>query len=93
MANLFDYLKWRGDIQMEIDGFNAVDNLIFSELVYVDLEDAVPEAWEPASPSQKRQRATKPARMRSKRRPFRSTNRKRFRCSSKPQGQGASGMC
>lgn len=46
MANLFDYLKWRGDIQMEIDGFNAVDNLIFSELVYVDLEDAVPEAWE-----------------------------------------------
>lgn len=46
MANLFDYLKWRGDIPITADGFNAVDNLIFSELVYVDLEDAVPEDWE-----------------------------------------------
>ncbi|WP_295363299.1 Mbeg1-like protein [uncultured Pseudoramibacter sp.] len=47
MGNVFDYLKWRGDIPMEVDGFNAVDNLIFSELVYVDLEKAVPESWDP----------------------------------------------
>lgn len=46
MANLFEYLKWRGDVPFEYDGFNAVDSLIFSELVYIDLDDVVAADWD-----------------------------------------------
>jgi hypothetical protein len=46
MANLFEYIKWRGDVPMAFDGFNAVDNLIFTELVYIDFDDIVPEDWD-----------------------------------------------
>ena len=38
MANLFDYLKWRGDLSFEVDKFNEVDNLILAELSYVDMK-------------------------------------------------------
>lgn len=43
MANMMDYLLWRGDLTFEEAGFNEVDNLIFSELVYVDFRGIVPE--------------------------------------------------
>ena len=43
MANMFDYLDWRGDIPMFVDGFNEVDNLILSEIAYVDFEGVLPE--------------------------------------------------
>lgn len=35
MANIFDYLKWRGDLAFSQDPPNAVDALIFSGLSYV----------------------------------------------------------
>ena len=38
MDNVFDYLDWRGDIPLSFDPFNEVDNLIFSQLAYVDFE-------------------------------------------------------
>ena len=42
MANISDYLDWRGDIDFATDPFNEVDNLILSELAYVDFDDIVP---------------------------------------------------
>lgn len=42
MANMTDYLMWRGDLLFEEAGFNEVDNLIFSELIYVDFAGIVP---------------------------------------------------
>lgn len=35
MANIYDYLKWRGDMTFTQDPPNAVDALIFSALAYV----------------------------------------------------------
>ncbi len=35
MANLFDYLKWRGDLTFTQDPVNPVDALIFSTLSYI----------------------------------------------------------
>ena len=42
MANIMDYLDWRGDLDWSVSAFNEVDNLILSELVYVDFEGIVP---------------------------------------------------
>jgi hypothetical protein len=42
MANIFDYLNWRGDLTFLEAPFNEVDNLIFSKLVYTDLSGIVP---------------------------------------------------
>ncbi len=42
MANIFDYLDWRGDMPLFVDPFNEVDNLILSELAYTDFRDIVP---------------------------------------------------
>lgn len=42
MANIIDYLQWRGDIPFSVDPFNEVDNLILSELVYTDFSSIVP---------------------------------------------------
>lgn len=36
MANINEYLDWRGDVPFSIDPFNDVDNLILSELAYTD---------------------------------------------------------
>ena len=41
MATIFDYLDWRGDLPLAVDGFNPVDNLILSELAYLDLEGLI----------------------------------------------------
>ena len=41
MANLFDYLEWRGDLTFEQSPFNVVDNLILSCLGYVVLDELV----------------------------------------------------
>lgn len=41
MANVFDYLEWRGDLSFAQDGFNEVDNLILSILAYVEYEGLV----------------------------------------------------
>lgn len=42
MANMMDYLDWRGDLTFEVSAFNEVDNLILAQLVYVDFEGIVP---------------------------------------------------
>ncbi|MBR2354188.1 MAG: DUF2974 domain-containing protein [Clostridia bacterium] len=36
MANLFDYLDWRGDLSFEVSPINEVDSLILSQISYVD---------------------------------------------------------
>lgn len=42
MANLFDYLLWRGDLSLAQSPFNEVDNLVLSMLTYMDLTGVVP---------------------------------------------------
>ena len=41
MANVLDYIEWRGDLTMEASPFNEVDNLILSEFSYLDMSDIV----------------------------------------------------
>lgn len=41
MANMVDYLEWRGDLSFRTSGFNEVDNLLLAQLVYVDFEGIV----------------------------------------------------
>jgi len=42
MANFLDYLLWRGDLSFRERPFNEVDNLILSELAYMDMDGFVP---------------------------------------------------
>ena len=35
MGNMFDYIRWRGDLTFTQDPVNAVDALIFSALSYI----------------------------------------------------------
>ena len=42
MGNLFDYVDWRADVPFKTDPFNEADNLLLSELAYVDYEGIVP---------------------------------------------------
>ena len=46
MANLLDYLNWRGDLTLEQSPFNEVDNLILAELSFVDFKDIIPAPGE-----------------------------------------------
>ena len=41
MSNIKDYIDWRGDITLKQSYFNEVDNLIFSELIYINLKNIV----------------------------------------------------
>lgn len=41
MADLFDYLAWRGDVTLTADPLNEVDNLILTELAYADFSGIV----------------------------------------------------
>lgn len=43
MATVMDYLDWRGDLSFSKDPFNHVDNLILSELAYIDFDGIVPD--------------------------------------------------
>ena len=36
MANLMDYLDWRGDLTLAVSPFNEVDALILAALSFVD---------------------------------------------------------
>ena len=42
MANMFDYLAWRGDLTLAQDPFNEVDSLVLCQLCYLALGDVVP---------------------------------------------------
>lgn len=43
MADMLDYLAWRGDIEFFQMPVNPVDALIFSTLSYIDFKDIVPD--------------------------------------------------
>lgn len=42
MANIEDYIKWRGDLSFLNDSFNEVDSLILTQLCYLHLDGIVP---------------------------------------------------
>ena len=42
MANILDYLDWRGDLTLAERGFNEVDNLLLAELSYLDFGGIIP---------------------------------------------------
>ena len=44
MANLFDYLIWRGDLTLAQSPFNDVDSLILSTFSYIFFDGIVPES-------------------------------------------------
>lgn len=46
MANIFDYLAWRGDITLAQSPFNAVDSLILSVLCYLPFDGIVPSTFD-----------------------------------------------
>ena len=39
MTDVFDYIKWRGDLSFKADPPNAVDALVFSALAYIRYDD------------------------------------------------------
>lgn len=43
MTNIFDYLKWRGDVTFDAYPLNEVDSVIFSQLCYVPFDRIVSE--------------------------------------------------
>ena len=45
MANILDYLDWRGDLTFAERPFNEVDNLILAEACYLDFSGVVPQAF------------------------------------------------
>ena len=46
MADLFEYLKWRGDLTFDAVGVNPVDGLIFSALSYISYDGLVRSGFE-----------------------------------------------
>ena len=36
MANILDYIRWRGDLPFSVSPLNRVDNVIFTQLAYLD---------------------------------------------------------
>lgn len=49
MANIFDYLNWRGDLSFRADKVNTVDALIFAALSYLKLPEHMQELTSPVS--------------------------------------------
>ena len=45
MANILDYLDWRGDITFETDPFHPVDALILAQLSYLPCDGIVPKKY------------------------------------------------
>ena len=43
MANVCDYVKWRGDLELKNDEFNEIDGLILSRLSYFPFEQLTKE--------------------------------------------------
>ena len=43
MANIIDYVDWRGDVTFSASPFNDIDSLILTQLAMVDLSGIVPE--------------------------------------------------
>lgn len=51
MANILDYLSWRGDLPLKVSPFNEVDNLIAAELSFIDFSGIVPETAGRSAPT------------------------------------------
>jgi len=49
MADLFEYLTWRGDLDFSQSPLNSVDSLIFSQLSYLPFDGIVPAPGEKGS--------------------------------------------
>ena len=45
MANILDYLDWRGDLTLSERPFNEVDNLILAEICYLDFSGFAPASF------------------------------------------------
>ncbi len=43
MANVMDYIDWRGDVPLSVSPFNEVDCLAFCLISFIDLTDVLPE--------------------------------------------------
>ena len=43
MANLCDYVLWRGDLSFKNYSFNTVDALLLCQIAYLNLSGIVPE--------------------------------------------------
>ena len=56
MANILDYMAWRGDVPFSVSPFNEVDGLVLSELVYADFSGIVPEGDEGITVEEARKR-------------------------------------
>lgn len=41
MANIIDYIRWRGDIPFSVDPFNEVDALLLCQFEYIKLDNCV----------------------------------------------------
>ena len=46
MANIFDYLDWRGDLPFSVSPFNEADALILAELSYFPADGLIPETMD-----------------------------------------------
>ena len=44
MANIIDYLIWRGDVPMSVDPFNEVDALVLCQFEYIKLDGIVSDS-------------------------------------------------
>lgn len=43
MANIFNYIEWRGDLSLSKDEFNEIDNLILSRFSYFPFDEIIKE--------------------------------------------------
>ena len=41
MADILDYMEWRGDVTFDMIPVNEVDGLIFSQFAYIPLEGVI----------------------------------------------------
>ena len=41
MANLIDYMDWRGDVTFSASEINEIDGLAFAQLAYVPFEEII----------------------------------------------------
>ena len=46
MANIFDYIDWRGDLPLSQSPLNEVDCLVFSWLIYAPFDGLIPDTFD-----------------------------------------------
>ena len=43
MANIIDYVEWRGDLELKVSEFNEIDSLILNRFSYFPLDSIMKE--------------------------------------------------